>query len=123
MLSPFNDLQTLTKEGLDEIETFAHRTLEALIRLEKSRQTEPLSIESLVRIDIGLVSLEGGKMDYYVNEVSRAPTCSLMQHLEVNANGLEAMAKSVQRGLISMYQHHCTKYPSLRRRRRSHVEL
>jgi hypothetical protein len=116
MLSPFNDLQHLQKGGLDEIETFAKRVLEALIRLEKSRQAEPLSIESLVRIDIGLVYREDGRMDYYVNEVSRAPTCSLMQHLEVDANGLEAMAKSVKQGLISMYKHHCIKYPALPRR-------
>ena len=97
------------------MKSFCIRTLQALLDLEKQRQTEPLAIECLVRMDIGLVKQEGGNLNYYVNEISRPPCCSLMQSLEPDTNYLEIMARSVREGLVRTYIHHCQKYPGVAR--------
>jgi hypothetical protein len=98
------------------MESFSIKTLQALIDMETQRQTEPLSLGSLVRMDIGVVKRPNGEMDYYVNEVSRPPCCSLMVNLEPDTGQLEIMARSVREGLVKMYLHHCNKFPALSRR-------
>src|SRR5262245_2415327 len=103
---------------LKDIETFCLQTLQALLKLEKTRQTEPLSLEHLVRMDIGVFKGKDDTLNYYVNEVSRPPCCSLMQLLEVDTNRLEEMAGSVRMGLVQMYDHHCAKFPAHSRNHR-----
>ena len=57
--------------GTAELDNFCIQTLQALSMLEKTRRTGPLSIDSLARVDIGLVLRKDQKIQYYVNEISR----------------------------------------------------
>jgi hypothetical protein len=100
---------------MGEMQSFCIRTLQALLKMEKQRQTEPLAIEHLVRMDIGLVKQEGENFNYYVNEISRPPCCSLMQNLEPDTGYLEIMAESVREGIVRTYKHHCQKHPGVTR--------
>ena len=67
-------------------------------------------------MDIGIVKREDGKLDYYVNEVSRPPCCSLMQHLQTDSMEVDVMAACVKESLVNTYLHHRHKYPELSRR-------
>jgi hypothetical protein len=84
--------------------------------MEMQRQTEPLAVGSIIRMDLGVLKRPDGGLDYYVNEVSRPPCCSLMVNLEPDTSHLDIMAGSVREGLVKLYLHHCTKFPGLTRR-------
>ena len=109
-IDPFNN-PTEEQAGLEEIDDICLRTLQALSNIEKARQTEPLSIDSLARVDVGLVLGHDQNLQYYVNEISRHP-CSLMEHLFQQATNIECMAYWVMDGLIQTYKHHVVMYPS-----------
>ena len=111
---PFNS-PISSGSGTTELDDFCIQTLKALSELEKTRQTEPLSIDSLVRVDVGLVLRNGQTPQYYVNEISRYP-CSLMDHFVQQTTHIEFLASCVKEGLFQTYNHHCLMHPYLPRR-------
>ena len=121
-ISLFNPISENAPKGLQEIDEFCLEVLRHLSEIEKTRQTEPLSIDSLVRMDIALTRCPNGDLNYYVNEVTRSPACALMEHLAGQSTNIEVMALSVKNGLIASYLHHCRMYPFIPRRRMSVVE-
>lgn len=114
-VDPFNSPIHTHPGGLEEIDNFCITTLRILSDLERNRQTGPLSIDSLARVDIGLFIGKNLMPQYYVNEISRHP-CSLMDHQVKQTTHLELMASCVAGGLVQTYKHHCLMYPSLPRR-------
>jgi hypothetical protein len=98
------------------MDNFCLEALQHLSKMETARQTEPLSIDSLARVDISLVRCPDGSLNYYVNEMSRGLACGLMKHLAGQRTKMQVMASSVRNGLIRSYTHHCTQYPWIPRR-------
>jgi hypothetical protein len=93
---------------------FCWKTVRQLTILEKSRQTEPLSIEDLVRVDISLVRRrEDGKLHYYVNEITRCPTMAMGLAKVQDFNKARKLALIVRPSLQKIYKHHTIKYPWL----------
>lgn len=115
-ISLLNHIGRSEPQGLEEMDNFCLRALRHLSDVEKTRQTEPLSIDSLARVDIALTRRPDGKLNYYVNEITRPPACGLMEHLTGQSTNIEVMALSVRHGLIRSYLHHCKMYPSILRR-------
>ena len=105
---PFNS-PIYNGSGTDELDNFCIQTLQALATLEKTRQIEPLSIDSLVRVDISLVLGSDQTLQYYVNEISQFP-CSLMDHFLQQTTQIELMASCVKEGIINTYLHYCLMY-------------
>jgi len=104
-----------SNSGLAKLDNFCIQTIQALSRMERTRQTGPLSIDSVARLDIGLIMGNDQTPQYYVNEISRFP-CSLMGHLSLQTTNIELIATSVAQGLLEAYNHHLTMYPLLSRR-------
>ena len=117
-LSLLNDTSIggYSADGLKEMDEFCRKTLQALSEIENERQTEPLSIDSLARVDISLFRAENGSLSYYVNEITRPVTATaLMAHLAGQSTNIEVMAAHVRMGLIECYLHHRKKFPALQR--------
>ncbi|GLB45426.1 hypothetical protein LshimejAT787_3700070 [Lyophyllum shimeji] len=117
-ISLFNDTAAHGPDirGLEELDAFCVKTLQHLSRIERTRQTEPLSIDALARVDVALWRREDGRLDYYVNEISRGTACGLMEHLATETTSIAVMASSVREGLIKSFLQHCKMYPAIPRR-------
>jgi hypothetical protein len=98
-------------QGIYELDDFCLRSLHALINIEKGRQTRPLAIETLARVDVGLFRDPQGRLSYWVNEVTRPPWCAQMLHISRNCGALERTAVSLKEGLLSSYDQYRQMYP------------
>jgi hypothetical protein len=104
----------LQERAKKEIQMFCSKTVRQLAILEKSRQTEPLSIEDLVHVDISLVRRrEDEKLHYYVNEITRCPTMAMGLAKVQDFNKAKKLALIVESSLKKTYKHHMIKYPWL----------
>jgi hypothetical protein len=70
------DEETL-KHAMAELETFAHKNLTELSRMEKMATGTSPSIDMFCRIDVGIMQKKDGTLDYFVNEVERGPNVCL----------------------------------------------
>lgn len=72
----------ITKDELTtartELETFAEKTLSRLIEAERLAYHFTPSISLFCRLDIGVMPDDKGRLQYFVNEVTRGPTMTCL---------------------------------------------
>lgn len=65
------------RNGLNELIKFAETTLHHLIDLEETQMRRKSGLRVFCRLDIGVIRLNDGSFDYWVNEVDRTSNASL----------------------------------------------
>lgn len=80
------------------------------MKLEKGRQTSPISMEEFVRVDISIAKNADG-YDLYVNELTRAPESGLFMHKDMDDSHAKGIADSVKVSIYKMWNFHRKTYP------------
>jgi len=103
------------EEATKELHQFLTKTLKFLIAFEKYRQTRPLSLEYIARLDIGVMphpgAPDGLEACYFVNEVTRAPDMTWWEHGDGGARRLSRFWGPVECALLEMVKWHRNQCP------------
>jgi hypothetical protein len=67
----------IIQDSLSELYEFARANVLELSKMEKRTTGSKSSIDTFCRIDIGLIQIENGSLQYFVNEVERGLNVSL----------------------------------------------
>lgn len=91
------------ERGNRELLEFAQATLRGLVRAEEIQLQCKTGLRLFCRMDIGVLKLEDGRFEYWVNEVDRTPNASLFA-CGVSPWG-ETLARDFGDAILSVYGH------------------
>ncbi|KIY52109.1 hypothetical protein FISHEDRAFT_56098 [Fistulina hepatica ATCC 64428] len=114
----FRNIDGIVDGGMSEIEHkeithFCIGALRDILNQERKFYAQPSSVEDFARLDISIVrDPETQYLNYYVNEITRAPQMFLFMNNYEDHSQLPHMADFVQRGVHRMISHYLIQWPS-----------
>jgi hypothetical protein len=104
--------QEQLEAGRQELVTFTETTLQHLIKAERLAYHHKPSIELFCRMDIGVMPDDTGKLQYFVNEVTRGPTVTCL--FWANTLDLKMVASNLGADFaVAFHKYLCNQHPDL----------